>query len=71
MISGNVIRTLRLMKGIKQETMAASLGISQPAYCKLEHSNQINEERLRRVIALLGFTVEEFESVTKLITNYN
>ncbi|MGN6163905.1 MAG: helix-turn-helix domain-containing protein [Flavisolibacter sp.] len=49
MISGETLRQLRTLKGVKQKTVAKALGISQPAYCKLEHSEQVNDEKLVQV----------------------
>ncbi len=36
MLSGETLRMLRNIRGLKQETLAKKLGISQPAYSKLE-----------------------------------
>lgn len=58
MISGETLRQLRTLKGVKQKTVAKALGISQPAYCKLEHSEQVNDEKLVQVLSVLGYTIE-------------
>ncbi len=48
MINGNALRQLRILKGMKQETMAEKLGISQPAYCKREKVKSITGEKLKQ-----------------------
>jgi len=67
MISGETLRLLRNIKGIKQETMAKSLGITQPAYCKLEHSQYINGEKLQKLLAILNYTEKEIEQLKKFL----
>lgn len=64
-VSGETIRMLRTIKGMKQETMAKELGISQPAYCKLEQCDEINGKRLDKIISVFGYTKEELENVIK------
>jgi transcriptional regulator with XRE-family HTH domain len=64
MISGQCLRLLRLMKGIKQETIAKRLGISQPAYSKLENSNKLREERVQKVLNALSSTWEDLKKVS-------
>lgn len=62
-ISGETLRKLRAINGVKQETLAKKLGISQPAYCKLEKTDCINNGKLLQVIDALGYTEEEFEKI--------
>lgn len=46
MTSGETLRFLRLLKGVKQETIAKKLGISQPAYSKLENKNYDKQDSM-------------------------
>jgi len=55
---GKKIVRIRELRGIKQETLAASLGISQQAVSKMEQSEDIDEEKLKKVADILGVTVE-------------
>jgi transcriptional regulator with XRE-family HTH domain len=57
--AGNTIKDLRLQKGIKQELMAESLGISQSAYSRIENGqSKISIETLRKIAVLLEVRVE-------------
>ena len=67
MISGETLRQLRNLKGIKQKTLAKELGVSQPAYCKLEQSEKINGERLPQLMKVLGYTIEEWEDAIRIL----
>jgi transcriptional regulator with XRE-family HTH domain len=70
-ITGNVLRQLRTLKGLKQKAMAEKLGISQPAYSKLEKSKIISGEKLTKVLEALGYTKEELQqAVGLLFTKY-
>ena len=68
MISGETLRLIRIMKGIKQETMAFSLGISQPAYCKIEKRICIEGKKLDRILDALHTTKEDLDYLTKVIS---
>jgi transcriptional regulator with XRE-family HTH domain len=67
MISGETLRLLRNIKGIKQETIAKRMGISQPAYCKLERASFIKEEKLCRVLVCMDCNKEDIEKVKQLV----
>lgn len=49
MISGATLRLLRIWKGLAQKNAAALLGISQPAYCKLEKKKKINGGQFEKI----------------------
>ncbi len=66
MYSGICIKRLRVFKEIKQETVAKRLGISQQAYSKLENCEQISNERLVEILAAMGCTVRDLESIINL-----
>lgn len=53
---GKVIAYIRILKGIKQQSLAKELGISQQAVSKLESSERIDDEKLEHVAEILGVT---------------
>ncbi|MDB5024583.1 MAG: transcriptional regulator [Mucilaginibacter sp.] len=53
---GRKISRIRELRGIKQEALAAELGISQQAVSKIEQSEKIEDEVLERVSQALGVT---------------
>lgn len=54
------IRFLRETNGISQEFMAFELGISQPAYSKLERGEtKLTISRLQKIAFILGFSTAE------------
>jgi transcriptional regulator with XRE-family HTH domain len=55
---GRKIERVRILRGMKQETLAASLGISQQAVSKMEGSEQVDEERLSKVAEALNVSVD-------------
>lgn len=65
MICGQTLRLLRAIKGIKQKTIAKKLGISQPAYSKLEKCEAVNGERADAILAALNCTQEDVENFEK------
>lgn len=54
---GDNIRRIRELKGIKQETFAEKMGVSQGAISKLEATAMIDDERLKDVADKLGVSV--------------
>jgi transcriptional regulator with XRE-family HTH domain len=67
MINGSTLRQLRTLKGLKQETIAEKLDISQPAYSKLEKRERINGEKLEQFLKALDYTREELEQAVQLL----
>ncbi len=61
---GRNIERIRELKGIKQETLAGALGISQQAISKMEQSEFVDDERLKQIANVLGVNVDS-------IKNYN
>jgi transcriptional regulator with XRE-family HTH domain len=68
MNNGETIRLLRNWKRMKQKTIANKLGISQPAYSKLEKCQLINKERLQKIMIILNFSDGELEILKKIIS---
>src|ERR1700744_1240860 len=55
---GRKISKIRELRGMKQETLAAELGISQQAVSKLEQADKVEDEVLERIANALGVTAE-------------
>ena len=55
---GRKISRIRELRGMKQDALAAELGISQQAISKLEQSENIEDETLEKVAKALGITSE-------------
>jgi len=55
---GRKIERVRKLRGLTQEDIGAGLGITKQAVSKLEQSESIEEERLEKVAAVLGVTLE-------------
>ncbi|MCZ8216872.1 MAG: helix-turn-helix transcriptional regulator [Cyclobacteriaceae bacterium] len=71
---GRRIGRIREMLGVKQETLAEQMGITQQAVSKLEQSEELEEKTLERVAKALGVpakAIENFneESVFNIISN--
>lgn len=62
---GRKISRMRELMGIKQETLAAGLGVSQQAVSKLEQSEKIDDERLEQVAKVLGVRSEAIRNFTE------
>lgn len=55
---GKKIERVRKLRGLTQEDVGQSLGISKQAFSKLEQSEEIEEERLQQIAEVLGVTLE-------------
>src|ERR1700744_1022001 len=55
---GRKISRIRELRGMKQEALAAELGISQQAASKIESSDKLEDEVLEKIAAALGVTSE-------------
>jgi len=68
---GRKVARLRELRGIKQETLAEQLGISQQAVSKLEQSESIEDTTLDRIAKALGFTSDAVKNFTEESILYN
>ncbi|RYZ25721.1 MAG: XRE family transcriptional regulator [Chitinophagaceae bacterium] len=70
---GRKIERMRELRGMKQETLAQALGITQQAVSKMEGSEQIDPERLEKVAGVLGVSVEAIRNFSEeaLFNNIN
>lgn len=59
---GRKISRIRELRGMKQESLAAELGISQQAISKIEQSEKIEDEVLERVAKALGVNSEAIKN---------
>ncbi len=71
---GRKISRIRELRGMKQETLAEGLGISQQAVSKMEQSETIEDDKLEQIAKVLGVTkegIENFsdEAVLNIISN--
>ncbi|HEY4108057.1 helix-turn-helix transcriptional regulator [Puia sp.] len=69
MYSGQTIKVLRLLKGYSQQGIAKELGISQPAYSKLEKRKMVNKESSRKILAIINCSPDEIRSVQQFIAD--
>lgn len=58
---GHKIRRIRELKGVKQESLAAELGISRQTVSKIEQSDTIDDEMLDRIAQALDVPVESIK----------
>jgi transcriptional regulator with XRE-family HTH domain len=71
---GRKISRIRELRGIKQESLAMELGVSQQAISRMESSAVVEEELLERVAKILGLPAEAIknfneEAVFNIISN--
>jgi transcriptional regulator with XRE-family HTH domain len=59
---GRKISRIRELRGMKQETLAAELGVSQQAISKLEQSEHIDDEKLEMVGKALGVSPQAIKN---------
>ncbi|UJH90568.1 helix-turn-helix transcriptional regulator [Antarcticibacterium sp. 1MA-6-2] len=68
---GRKISRIRELRGMKQEALAAELGISQQSVSHLEQSETIEDEKLEQVAKALGVTKEAIENFSEeAVFNY-
>ena len=70
---GRKIARIRELRGMKQETLAEELGISQQSVSTLEKSETLEDEKLESVAKILGVTKEAIENFSEenVITYFN
>ncbi len=62
---GRKIARIRELRGMKQETLAEELGISQQSVSSLEKSETLEDEKLESVAKVLGVTKEAIENFSE------
>jgi transcriptional regulator with XRE-family HTH domain len=70
---GRKISRIRELRGMKQETLAHELGVTQQAISKLEQSEDIDDEKLELIATALGVSAEGIKSFNEeaVINNIN
>ena len=66
MNTGETLRQLRTLKGVKQIHIAKELGISQQAYSKIEKRDSIEEDKMRKLLTILGIGEEDANEYAKI-----
>ncbi|MFL9844063.1 helix-turn-helix domain-containing protein [Flavobacterium rhizosphaerae] len=71
---GRKISRIRELRDMKQETLAAALGISQQAVSNIENSETVEDAKLEEIAKALGVTAEGIkqfseEAVFNIISN--
>lgn len=61
---GRNIKRFRDILGVKQETLAVELNMTQQAVSKLEQKEEIDEDTLKKVAAILKIPVETIKNMT-------
>lgn len=59
---GRKISRIRELRGMKQETLAEKLGISQQSVSNLEQSEKVEDDKLEQIAKALGVTKEAIEN---------
>jgi len=62
---GRKIERIRTIKGLKQETLAKQLGITQAAMSKIEQNEKISEERLQQIADALEMSIEAIKNFSE------
>ena len=68
---GRKIGRIRELRGIKQEVLAAELGVSQQTVSRMEQSETIEDDVLEKVAKILGVTKEAIDNFSDdAVVNY-
>lgn len=62
-VTGDTIRRLRKIKGIKQADAAKKMGFTQQAYSKIENSQQISTLKLEQLLTAFNSNVQELSVI--------
>ena len=62
---GRKISRIRELRGMKQETLASELGVSQQTVSRIEASEVVEDEMLEKVAKVLGVPIEGLKSFTE------
>jgi len=68
---GRKISRLRELRGMKQETLALELGVSQQAVSKLEQAEVIEDSTLEKIAVVLGLPVDSIRNFDEEKMIYN
>ncbi|AFL80507.1 putative transcriptional regulator [Aequorivita sublithincola DSM 14238] len=62
---GRKISRIRELRGMKQETLAEAMGISQQSISQIEQSETVEDEKLEKVAEALGVTKEGIKNFSE------
>lgn len=62
---GRKISRIRELRGMKQQTLAMELGVSQQSVSLLEQSETVEDEKLEEVAKVLGVTAEAIKNFSE------
>lgn len=68
---GRKISRIREIRGIKQETLASELGVSQQTVSRMEQSETIEDDVLAKVAEILGVSSEAIKNYSDEAVIYN
>jgi transcriptional regulator with XRE-family HTH domain len=68
---GRKISRIRELRGMKQDALAAELGISQQAVSKIEQSADVDDSALEKIALALGISVEAIKNYSDEAVIYN
>ena len=68
---GRKISRIRELRGMKQEALAAELGISQQAVSKIEQSAEVEDSALEKIARVLGVSAEAIKNYSDEAVIYN
>lgn len=66
MFTGEELRLLRLLKGLKQQFIASKMGISQQAYSKLEKKNSIKVSQMEKALRCMNCCQEDVDALNRI-----
>lgn len=68
---GHKISRIRELRGMKQGTLAAELGVSQQTISKLEQNDVVDEPTLNKIAEILGVTIDGLKNYSdEAVINY-
>jgi transcriptional regulator with XRE-family HTH domain len=62
---GRKIGRIRELRGIKQEFLAAELGVSQQSISRIEQSETVEEDKLQQIAQVLGLTTDAIKNFSE------
>ncbi len=70
---GRKVERIRELKGMKQDALASAIGVTQQAISKIEQSETVDEEKLKKIADALGVTVDTIKNFNEdvAINNIN
>jgi len=68
---GRNLQKIRVYLGVKQEALAADVGMTQQAISKIEQQDQIEEEPLKKIAEVLGVSPELIRNFDEEKAVYN